>query len=70
MPKLPKYGWFHKCEGCDQATSRFIIIYHGKRTFYKYSCIRCRRSFIHWLFSRFNHVIILDETSTYLSLKV
>jgi len=70
MPKLPKNGWLHHCEQCKKITSRLIIIKHEKRTFYKYSCIKCRTNFINWLFLRFDYVIILNETTANLCLNV
>jgi len=70
MPKLPKSGWLHHCEQCTQITSRLILINHEKRTFSKYSCIKCRMGIINWLFVRFDYVIILKETTACLSLNV
>lgn len=70
MANLPKYGWLQRCEECEKITSRIVIIKHNKKTFIKYSCLMCRQHFIQWLFKKFNHVIIIEETIPYLILEV
>ena len=70
MAKLPTHGWLQRCEECEKITSRIVIIEHKNKTYLKYSCLMCRKKFIQWLFKKFNHVIIIQETIPFLVLEV
>jgi len=70
MAKLPKDGWFQRCEECDMVTSRLVIIRRGHRQFKKYGCMACRRAFLHWLFLKFDYVYIIRETAACIEVRV
>lgn len=61
MPKLPRYGWFHRCEDCGQATSRVTVVKHRRKTRKVSVCASCRTSFVFLLLEEFNYVIIDRE---------
>lgn len=63
MPKLPKCGWFQRCEDCDTITSRLTIVKHRRKTKKVPICLKCRPDFIFILLREFNCVIIDDETT-------
>lgn len=62
MPKLPKYGWLHRCEDCGKVTSRLTIVKHRRKTRRVSVCATCRSSFIFLLLEEFTFVIIDNES--------
>lgn len=62
MPKLPKCGWFQRCEDCHAITSRLTVVKHRYKTKKVSVCLGCRSSFIYLLRQEFNYVIIDQET--------
>jgi|MDSY01.1.fsa_nt_gb hypothetical protein len=63
MPKLPKCGWFQRCEDCQIITSRLTTIKHRRKTKRVPVCLQCRPGFILILLKEFN-VVIIDKEST------
>ncbi len=63
MPKLPKCGWFQRCEDCQTITSRLTIVKHRRKTKHVPICLQCRYDFVLVLLKEFN-VVIIDKEST------
>lgn len=62
MAKLPKCGWFKRCQLCDIITSRLTIAKHRRRTRRVSICLSCRSDFVLLLLEEFNLVIIREES--------